>query len=482
MSFESKKIIENSTYNRAIGRWTIFKQSILFISILIGWYMLASAGVVWRKYVAKTLWPTPSSDSWSWSWSYSSWSKIPWSQTINVLLVWIGWKGHRGAYNTDTIIVASYNPRTKHLNMISIPRDLYVNIDQWYYSRINSILDYSISQKQYTLNESLIMLRGKVGNLIGQNIAYHALVDFQWFEQIIDTLWGIQVDVPEELYDPTFPVDDFTYGTLHINSGRQTMDGHTALNYARSRHSTSDFDRSARQQIIIKSVLQKLLSFGSLSKIKKLYSNVSSTVTTNIGINDILKYIWYANSVAHLKSIVFQADCPENLNQMKHGCVLYSPPRESFGGAAILLPVWATPTTVSDYTQLFAFVHRSIVYPFGDFQWLSISLYNSIDKNRVTVIPWFTSKLGVELIRNGLNVSYVGNNEIKNDKNMLFFLTWEVDQKVRASYTMVIEDILKIGDITLWDEKKLSDYYTWTLVSGSNVLLTIGTSAAINKR
>ncbi|MBP7007703.1 LCP family protein [Patescibacteria group bacterium] len=99
------------------------------------------------------------------------------------------------------------------------------------------------------------------------------------------------MDVPEELYDPTFPVDDFTYGTLHINSGRQTMDGHTALNYARSRHSTSDFDRSARQQIIIKSVLQKLLSFGSLSKIKKLYSNVSSTVTTNIGINDILKYI-----------------------------------------------------------------------------------------------------------------------------------------------------------------------------------------------
>jgi anionic cell wall polymer biosynthesis LytR-Cps2A-Psr (LCP) family protein len=55
---------------------------------------------------------------------------------------------------------------------------------------------------------------------------------------------------------------------LQIDEGKQIMDGNTALNYARSRHSTSDFDRSRRQQIVIKALLNKLLSFGSLTKLK----------------------------------------------------------------------------------------------------------------------------------------------------------------------------------------------------------------------
>ena len=92
---------------------------------------------------------------------------------------------------------------------------------------------------------------------------------------------GVSVNVPETLIDPTFPIDNFNYGTLRINSGQQIMNGEKALSYARSRHSTSDFDRSRRQQIIIKAVLNKLLSLGSLSKIKPLYNDFQATVTTN---------------------------------------------------------------------------------------------------------------------------------------------------------------------------------------------------------
>ena len=347
MSFESKKIIDSNVNTHSLGRWVVAKHIFMAAGVLFGGFFLAFAGIKGRTYLSSTL-------SLS-QWTGDATTLSPWTttstKTINALIVWIGWKGHRGAYNTDTIIVVSYNPRTRHLNMISLPRDLYVHIDKSYYSRINSILDYYITQKNYSLDESLAILRDKVGELIGQDIAYHALVDFQWFEQIIDTLWWIEVDVPKELYDPSFPIDDFNYGTLTINSGRQTMDGSTALNYARSRHSTSDFDRSARQQIIIRSLLKKLISFSSLSKIKTLYNDFISSVNTNVGINTILQYIPYITKVDYINTIVFQADCPESINQMQHGCVLYSPPREFFWWAAILLPLGATTTTLSDYTQ-----------------------------------------------------------------------------------------------------------------------------------
>ena len=69
------------------------------------------------------------------------------SKIVNALIVGVGGEGHRGSYNTDTMIVASYNPRNKQVTMISIPRDLYVKIDEGYYGRINSIFQYYLNSQ-----------------------------------------------------------------------------------------------------------------------------------------------------------------------------------------------------------------------------------------------------------------------------------------------------------------------------------------------
>lgn len=398
---------------------------------------------------------------------------------VNALIIWVWWKWHRGAYNTDTMIVVSYNPITKQINMISLPRDLYVNIDKWYYGRINSILEYYFSSKGYTIDQSLDILKTKVWNLIGQDIAYYWMIDFQGFENIIDTLGGVKVNVPEELYDPAFPIDNFNYGTLNIASGVQTMDGNTALNYARSRHSTSDFDRSRRQQIIIKAVLDKLLSLGSLTKMKSLYADFQDTVTTNVGASDMVRYLPYLTKIDNLNSVVFQSDCPENLNQMRHGCVLYSPPRESFGGAAVLLPYGATPTSVSNYTELFTFVNRIIYYPFGQFEDIKLAIYNGIHQAVVAKsIAGFSTKLWVELIRNGLDVEDVSNNQTKHTGTMMVLLTWTVlSQKQFASYNALVQDILDIGDIQIIWKNQLPAYFSGEIETGVNVMLLVGSDA-----
>ncbi len=472
MTFESKKIIEHSE-GTATGK-TIARNIFQVIGMFCLWMGLVLWGIQAYTFFeehAPSRWMNKLRDS-----TKTTLEKKDEQLTsiVNGLIVWVGGAGHRGAYNTDTMIVVSYNPTTKQLNLISLPRDLYVQIDWSYYGRINSILDYHLAKKDSSLSGALEKLSERVGNLIGQDIHYYGLIDFQGFEKVIDTLGGLKVNVPEALYDPTFPIDDFNYGVLSIDSGTQMMDGNTALNYARSRHSTSDFDRSKRQQIIIHSLIDKLLSFQSLSKVRTLYDNFKDTVLTNADITDILKYLPYISKIRSMNNVVFQSDCPENLNQMKPGCVLYSPGREAFGGAAVLLPRGATPQHVSNYVQLFQFVNRIIYHPYGDYKNINLGIYNSIDTDRITKPIWgFASQLWVELVRNNLKVNYVGNNNIKLDTNAIILHTG-MKEKSFVEYVALLEEILDIGDIQILPASQLPLVYSGKSLTWIDMVLLIG--------
>ncbi len=476
MTFESKKIIEESSSQSPYSGGFMLKQIALYvIMFFIGCAMVFAwvkvFGLVGEKI---SIFNTNSTGSVKQEVDSVSNSKI-----VNALIVGVGGEGHRGSYNTDTMIVASYNPRNKQVTMISIPRDLYVKIDEGYYGRINSIFQYYLNSQWMTMSWAMEQLKTKVGDIIGQDITYYGLIDFKWFEHIIDTLGGLNVNVPETLIDPTYPIDNFNYGTLRILSGQQIMNWEKALSYARSRHSTSDFDRSRRQQIIIKAVLNKLLSLGSLSKIKPLYDDFQATVTTNAGLNDVIKYLPAVSKLGEITTVVFQSDCPENINQMQHGCVLYSPGREAFGGAAVLLPMGATAKSVTNYTQLFRFVNRAIYYPLRDFNKIQLGIYNGIDKNATTRnIAGISSKLGVELIRNGLNIQTVWNNNIKHTNNMLILLTGgTLSPKKIAQYTALMQDVLNIGDIQIVWVDQLANNFSGTIDTGVNMMFLVGSNA-----
>jgi LCP family protein required for cell wall assembly len=94
--------------------------------------------------------------------------------------------------------------------------------------------------------------------ILGLKIDYYALVDFGGFKEVIDALGGITVDVPEAFSDSTYPTENNGYMTVSFTGGIQKMNGEKALQYARSRHTTSDFSRSLRQQIIIKAIIDKI--------------------------------------------------------------------------------------------------------------------------------------------------------------------------------------------------------------------------------
>ncbi len=191
---------------------------------------------------------------------------------INILIIGMGGKNHPGGTLADTIMVASINPKNKTLALISIPRDLYVKIPGNGYGKINSAHSYG-EMNSKTTGGGPVVLKKVVAEVLGIPIHYYIRGDFAGFQQLVDELGGVDINVPQAIYDPLFPDSRMQgYITFRVNKGWQHFDGATALKYARSRHSTSDFDRAKRQQQIIIAIKDKVLSVNILTNPKKLVS------------------------------------------------------------------------------------------------------------------------------------------------------------------------------------------------------------------
>jgi hypothetical protein len=132
-------------------------------------------------------------------------------------------------------------------------------------------------------------------------------VDFQGFEQIIDTLGGIDVYIPETIDDPTYPDNNYGYDPFYIEAGQHTLNGHEALRYARTRHTPgSDFSRAKRQQQVLMAIRDKAMQLGMVPQIPELWNTMAGTVKTDLQLVDILELAQLADEIdpAQIKSTV----------------------------------------------------------------------------------------------------------------------------------------------------------------------------------
>ncbi len=189
---------------------------------------------------------------------------------INILLIGIGGSGHPGGQLADTIEVLSINPKDKTAVILSIPRDLRVPIPGFGSGKINSAHSIGVSNKKKTGGGSEL-LKKTVTEVLDLPIHYYIRIDFSGFIKFIDALGGIDINVQKAIADPYYPDENMKgYSPFYVKAGQQHMSGKTALKYARSRETTSDFDRSRRQQEIMLAVKNKALSLGILTNPKKV--------------------------------------------------------------------------------------------------------------------------------------------------------------------------------------------------------------------
>lgn len=255
----------------------------------------------------------------------------------NFLLLGTGGKFHEGGNLTDSIIVTSLDHENKLVTMLSIPRDLYVKNEEIVDSRINEVY-FNAKTKLGSSAAGLEYLKKKVEEMVGIPIHYWVKIDFQGFKDLIDALGGIDIEVKEAIYDPFYPKDGtFLYEPFSISPGLHHMDGEVALKYARSRKTTSDFDRAARQQQILYAIKDQALkteTIFSQEKIKSILIALKENIETNIKVQEILTLGAFAKD--------FSAD--KLVHRLIHddptqcGGFVYTPMREAYGGMFVLVP------------------------------------------------------------------------------------------------------------------------------------------------
>src|SRR5215207_398502 len=218
-------------------------------------------------------------------------------ETVNFLL--IGSDVRSGtSFRTDTMVIVIVRPNEGQVSLISIPRDLWVSIPEWGNQRINTAYQHGISVGYPGGGPGL--LKDTILYNLGIRIDHTAMVDFDGFRQIIDTLGGVEVPVScaytdWRLIDPSYdPENENNWYLYTAGPGLMHMDGDLALWYARSRQRSSDFDRGRRQQEVLRALFSQTLKSDTLSRIPELYNNFKETVVTDLGLGDILQLAVYA--------------------------------------------------------------------------------------------------------------------------------------------------------------------------------------------
>ena len=221
---------------------------------------------------------------------------------LDVLLIGADAGPGRWSLRTDTMIVLSVDVASGKAALFSIPRNM-VNVPlpketqgafgcKCYPALLNSLYVYASAHPgQFPGNDSVRGLRAvqlAIGTLIGRKLDGMVLVKLQGFVKLVNAIGGIDINVPRAIYDSHYPLENGTGDVVvNIRAGKQHMNGHKALMYARSRHQDSDYGRMDRQQTVLAAVAKKLLKGDLLAKLPKMLKIAKENLWTNLKTSDL---------------------------------------------------------------------------------------------------------------------------------------------------------------------------------------------------
>jgi len=220
---------------------------------------------------------------------------------VNLLVMGYGGGNHNGANLTDSMVVMSLLPQSHHTTLVSVPRDLYVQIPpgSGQYHKINASYEFG-SNNGANPAAGGNAAAAKVSLVTGLDVKYWLTINFQGFREFIDAIGGIDVYVPDS-FTANYPANDDpsinpNWIKVHFSKGMQHMNGQTAIEYARARYvldnpaEGSDFARSARQQIMIKAALTKVKQMSTWPSLYNALSALQRTIYTNLSLADLMQF------------------------------------------------------------------------------------------------------------------------------------------------------------------------------------------------
>jgi LCP family protein required for cell wall assembly len=273
--------------------------------------------------------------------------------------------GHQGGNLTDSIVVLSVDTKNRTAFMLSVPRDLWVNIKGVGWQKINAANAIGLNIPGYPANGM-----GRLEYIVSQNLGipinYYALANYSAFRDAVNAVGGITVNIqspdPRGLYDPS--IDWSTRGPMvKLSNGIHNLNGQQALNLARARGDaygaygfpSSDFDRTAHQRLLFSAIAQKALSLGVISnpvKVGNLFDSFSKNVQTDMTLQNILRFISITKGF-DLNKVKSYSYC-STMNSASCGVPIITTYQDPATGMSALVPIKG----VSDYSQLVDYYTR----------------------------------------------------------------------------------------------------------------------------
>lgn len=241
----------------------------------------------------------------------------PWdgNSRVTILLMGLDYRDWQSGEvpRTDTMMLLTVDPLSKTAGMLSIPRDMWVNIPGYDYSKINNAYRYGELDQVPGGGPGLAMQT--VEEFLGVDVQYYVQVDFEAFVKLIDEIGGVKIDVPAEI---TIEAIGSDRKEVTLQPGRVTLPGDLALAYARNRYTDGgDFDRAARQQQVIMGVRDRILDFNQLptliARAPAIYNELSNGIHTNLTLEQIIQLAWLMPQIdkGNIISRVIGTDCVE---------------------------------------------------------------------------------------------------------------------------------------------------------------------------
>ena len=209
-----------------------------------------------------------------------------------IALLGIDEKHNTAVWRTDSMILAFVDRKAKRLSLLSVPRDMWVRIPGYTSNRINTV--DALGVRTNYPGGGVGLLDQTLRFNLGIPVHNYIRVDFYGFVRIVNALGGVTVDVKKPLTD-TFPdpTSPSGWAWITLDPGLRHMDGRLALSYCRSRVTSSDFDRSTRQEQVLFAVWGKALTLDALARAPQLWTEFNDAIETDLSITNAVQLAYF---------------------------------------------------------------------------------------------------------------------------------------------------------------------------------------------
>lgn len=191
---------------------------------------------------------------------------------------------------TDSLMLLSWDREENTIDLLSLPRDLWVPVPGQDPTKINLV--YSIGEHE-SWGGGVPLLIDTVEALINQPIHHYLWLDFDGFIQIVDQIGGIPIYVPWDIVDEKYPTADYGYEFFELKAGSHVLDGATALKYARTRTQDGDFNRVGRQQDVVNAIIRQVTHPANSARLllaaPEILRTMGYSIRTDLSITEILQ-------------------------------------------------------------------------------------------------------------------------------------------------------------------------------------------------